>query len=132
MFSNISGRASIGSSPIFDKPDRQLFNLKQFEHKRQYSKNSVTKRWPFTTSMNVRNNRQECLQCFQCKRSIVEVVGPACLQNRHCTLKGNQCLIFAGCFSGFGENTAWLFHPGKVAIEHEDIINSLHVTVTIK
>ena len=103
---------------IFDKPDRQLFNPKQFEHKRRYSKtNKDHQHWPFTTSMNVPNNWQECLQCPQCKRSIVEAVGLACLQNGHHILTGNQRLILAGCFSGLGENTAWLLHPDEVAVE---------------
>jgi len=67
--------------------------------------------------MMVPNNWQEYLQCLQCKRSIVEAVWLAFLQNGCYYLTGKQQLVIAGCFTGLGENIAWLLQPGEVAAE---------------
>ena len=105
---------------IFDKVYRQLFNPKRFEHVKRYSKNSSDhQHCPFTPETNVPNKWQEYLQCQQCKRSIVEAVGLALLQKGRYFLVGQQRLLLAGCFSGKGENNAWLL-KGEVSTEQPE------------
>ena len=106
---------------IFDKVYRQLFNPKRFEHVKRYSKNSSDhQHCSFIPEANVPNKWQEYLQCQQCKRSIVEAVGLALLQKGRYFLVGQQRLLLAGCFSGKGENNAWLLKEGEVSAEQPE------------
>ena len=106
---------------IFDKVYRQLFNPKPFKHVKRYSKNRYDhQHCSFTPEANVPNKRQEYLQCQQCKRSIVEAVGLALLQKGRYFLVGQQRLLLAGCFSGKGENNAWLLKEGEVSAEQPE------------
>ena len=106
---------------IFDKVNRQLFNPKQFEHGKRYSKNNTDHQHrSFSPESDVPNKWQEFLQCQQCKRSIVEAVGLALLQKGRYFLTGQQKLILAGCFSGKNENSAWLLQEGDISAEQPE------------
>ena len=90
---------------IFDKPNKQPFNPKQFEHAKRYSKNSTDhQHHSFNPDTEIPSSWQEYLQCQNCKRAIVEAVGLALLQKGRYFLKRQQKLVLAGCFSGTGEN----------------------------
>ena len=103
---------------VFDKPAKQLFNPKQPEHMKHYSaSNSEHQHSSISPHVNVPTKWQEHLQCQQCKRSIVEAVGLSLLQNGRFLLMGQQKLILAGCFSGSGENIAWLLQPSELFAE---------------
>ena len=106
---------------IFDKANKLPFNPKHFEHIKRYSKhNPDHQHCSFSPETPVPNSWQEYLQCQQCKRSIVEAVGLALLQKGRYFLTGQQRLVLAGCFSGLGDNNAWLLCADEVSIEHPD------------
>ena len=106
---------------IFNKVNTQLFNPKQFEHTKHYSKNSSDyQHCSFSPEASVLNKWQEYLQCQQCKRSIVEVIGLALLQRGRYFLLGKQKFLLAGCFSGKDENNAWLLQEGEVSAEQPE------------
>jgi len=103
---------------IFDKPNMQAFNPKQFEQARRYSNtNTDHQHGSFSSDTQVPNKWQEFLQCTQCKRLIVEAVGLTLLQKGRYLLTTQQRLILAGCFSGLHENTAWLLSPCELVAE---------------
>ena len=120
-FYNITRQAHLRFISIFDKVNTQLFNPKQFEHTKRYSKNSSDhQHCSFSPEASVPNKWQEYLQCQQCKRSIVEAIGLALLQRGRYFLLGQQKLLLAGCFSGKGENNAWLLQEGEVSAEQPE------------
>ena len=103
---------------IFDKANKLPFNPKQFEHIQRYSKhNPAHQHRYFSPETDVPNSWQEYLQCRECKRSIVEAVGLALLQKGRYFLTGQQKLALAGCFSGSGDNNAWLLCVDEVSAE---------------
>ena len=67
---------------VFDKPAMQLFDPKQFEHAKRYSKSdSDHQHYSFSPQSTIPSNSwQQYMQCRQCKRLIVEGVGLALLQ----------------------------------------------------
>ena len=77
---------------IFDKPGRQKFNPKSFEHHRQYNKKSISQHQhcSFTPATTILPRWQEYLDCRECKRSIVESIGLSLLQEGRVLLRGRQ------------------------------------------
>ena len=96
---------------IFDKPGRQVFNSKSFEHLRCDENN---------TSTYIIFTRKYCTHAWQqnleCKQSIVEAIGLSFLQTGKFMLHPNQAIVLAGCFSGEGEDNAWVILPGDTSI----------------
>ena len=106
---------------VFDKVRRQPFNPKQYEHKKRYSHNNNDhQHCSFNPITGIPNNWQEYLQCPQCKRSVIEAIGLSLLQKGRFLLKGQQQLVLAGCFSGSGENSAWVLNAGEVSAEQPE------------
>ena len=106
---------------MFDKPRRQPFNPKQYKHRKRYSENNNDhQHCTFTPTTSIPKNWQEHFQCPQCKQSVVEAIGLSLLQKGRFLLKGHQRLLLAGCFSGSGENNAWLLHAGEVSAEQPE------------
>ena len=106
---------------IFDKANTLPFNPKQFEHIQRYSKhNPAHQHRSFSPETDVPNSWQEYLQCRECKRSIVEAVGLALLQKGRYFLTGQQKLALAGCFSGLGEDNAWLLCVHELSAEQPE------------
>ena len=102
---------------IFDKPGRQTFNPKQFEHAKRYTKGISCHQHEhisFTPQTSIPQGLQEYLQCRECKWSIVEAVGLSFLQ---LFLTGYQKLVIAGCLSGEGENNAWVIRSCEAIAE---------------
>ena len=96
---------------IFDKPGRQTFNPKQFEHTKRYTKGKSCHQHEhisFTPQTSIPQGWQEYLQCRECKRSIVEAVRLSFLQKGQLFLTGYQKLVIAECLLGEGENNAWV------------------------
>ncbi len=105
---------------LFDKPSAQEFNSKEFEHARRdvgKSKNTHKQHEHISFSPQTPTPQLWCdyIQCRECKRSIVEAIGLSYLQKGWVFLHQNQTLILAGCFSGEGENDAWIIHPSDVS-----------------
>ena len=101
---------------IFDKPGRQTFNPKQFEHAKRYTKGKSCNQHEhisFTPQTSIPQGWQEYLECRECKRSIVEAVGLSFLQKGQLVM-GCQNLVIAGCLSQEGENNAWVIHSSEV------------------
>ena len=106
---------------VFDKVRRQPFNPKQYEHKKRYSHNNNDHQHSsFNPITSIPNNWQEYLQCPQCKQSVIEAIGLSLLQKGRFLLKGHQQLVLAGCFSGSGENSAWVLNAGEVSAEQPE------------
>ena len=106
---------------IFDKANTLPFNPKQFEHIQRYSKhNPAHQHRSFSPETDVPNSWQEYLQCRECKRLIVEAVGLALLQKGRYFLTGRQKLALAGCFSGLGEDNAWLLCVHELSAEQPE------------
>ena len=105
---------------IFDKPGRQTFNPKQFEHAKRYTKGKSCNQHEhisFTPQTSIPQGWQEYLECRECKRSIVEVVGLSFLQKGQLFLTGCQNVVIAGCLSGEGENNAWAICSSEAIAE---------------
>ena len=92
---------------VFDKPNTQPFNPKQFKHAKRYlkGKSSHHEHTTFTPLSNLPQSWREHLECRKCKRSIIEAIGLAYLQRGCSLLKKEQKLILAGCFTG--ETDVW-------------------------
>ena len=93
---------------IFDKPGRQAFNPKQFEHIRCYNTVNTDQHqhYTFSPDATIPPKWQDYLDCQECKRLIVEAIGLS-LQGRQ-YLRAGQKLILSGCFSGKNEDNAWV------------------------
>ena len=89
---------------VFDTPDTQQFNPKQFEHAKRYS-SKHHEHTSFTATSGIPQAWRKHLDCRSCKRAIVEAIGHAYLQKGCSLLRGGQVLIIAGCFSG--PNDTW-------------------------
>lgn len=63
------------------------------------------------------NGWQGYLECMQCKRSIVEAIGLSVIQQGRFLLKSHQRLLIAGCFTGDGEDLAWLICTSEITAE---------------
>ena len=66
---------------VFDKPGRQPFNPKQFEHVKRDKKNRCTntqhEHIEFTPHTPIPQAWRDYINCRQCKRSIIEAIGLA-------------------------------------------------------
>ena len=107
---------------IFDKPGRQAFNPKQFEHAKRYSPKGKScnqhEHISFTPQTSIPQSWREYLECRECKQSIVEAIGLSFLQKGRLLLTGcHQSLLIAGCFSGKGENNGWIISSSKAYAE---------------
>ena len=105
---------------IFDKPGRQQFNPKQFEHhKRSLQHKTVNEHqhYTFMPHSTIPNGWQAYLECRQCKRSIVEAIGLSIMQQGRFLLKNHQRLLIAGSFTGDGEDLAWLISTNEITPE---------------
>ena len=105
---------------VFDKPGRQQFNPKQFEHhKRSLQHKTVNEHqhYTFMPYSTIPNGWQGYLECRQCKRSIVEAIGLSLIQQGRFLLKNHQRLLIAGCFTGDGEDLAWLIYTNEITAE---------------
>jgi hypothetical protein len=84
---------------LFDYPNRLSFNPKC--HEEFYVDGVIPKPW------------REYLECSQCKRAIVEILGLIYLRSiRHC-LQHDQTMVLAGCFSGENQDNAWKVVGGQ-------------------
>ena len=95
---------------IFDNPRSLPFSPKFSEHQRRDSKsiaNAKHNHITFTPETALPRVRRDCIECRQCKKSIVEAIGLALLRSARSRLFSEQKLILAGCFSGPVEHTAW-------------------------
>ena len=114
---------------IFDKPQRQTFNPKQFEQSCRDS-NKVSSQHThinFTPNQKPPNTWQEYINCRKCKRSIIEAIGLSILQTGRFLLQPNQEIVLAGCFSGEDEDSAVLVNSGNISVStmiHEYDTNS--------
>ena len=70
----------------------------------------------FSPESTVPNAWQQNLECRVCKRSIVEAIGLSFLQTGKFMSHPNQAIVLAGCFSGEGEDNAWVILPGDTSI----------------
>ena len=105
---------------IFDKPGRQQFNPKQFEHHKRYLQNKAVtdhQHYSFMPHSIIPNGWQGYLECRQCKRSIVEAIGLSVIQQGRFLLKNHQRLLVAGCFTGDGEDFAWLICTDEITAD---------------
>ena len=105
---------------LFDKPGRQLFNPKQFEHRKRYLQNKTVtehQHYIFMPHSTIPNGWQGYLDCRQCKRSIVEAIGLSIIQQGRVLLKNHQCLLIAGCFTGDAEDVPWLICANELTPE---------------
>ena len=102
---------------VFDKPGREQFNPKQFEQSRR-DKQMSTNHLHTTFAPNSRtpNGWQEVINCRECKQSIIEAIGLSLLQIGRFLVQFHQKIILANCFSGDGENNAWLITAGDTSI----------------
>ena len=98
---------------LFDNPERLTFNPKKCEHNRRYiqeSKHHV--HISLTENSPIPRPWREYLQCMACKRCIVEVLGLVFLRSAYHVPVGKK-LIIAGCFSGDGQDEAWIITGGE-------------------
>ena len=104
---------------IFNQPTIKLFIRKDIEYARRdslKSKGAIRQHQhisfiPESRTPQVWGNYMY-ISCRQCKCSIVQTIGLAFLQRGHLFLQPNQTLIIAGCFTGDGEDKAWMVHVG--------------------
>lgn len=104
---------------LFDMPCKRPFNPKQFEQGRRDVKSrskSTHHHLQFTPDTPIPPNWCQYIECRQCKCSIVEAIGLAYLQTGKILLHQEHRLVIAGCFSGDGEENAWIIHPGAATI----------------
>ena len=100
---------------LFDNPERLTFNPKKCEHNRRYTQETKHHvHISFTQTSPIPRPWREYLLCRTCKRSIVEVLGLVFLRSANHVPIGKN-LIIAGCFSGDGQDEAWII-TGGVAI----------------
>ena len=88
---------------------------------------NATPRGNHATNMNIflslhkqaypKGGKSTCMECRECKRSIVEAVGLSFLQKGQLFLTGCQNLVIAGCLSGEGENNAWAICSSEAIAE---------------
>ena len=105
---------------LFDKPTKHEFNPKEIEHTRRDTAKSKStckqhEHISFCPETPTPQVWREYIECRECKRSIVEAIGLSLLQKGRLLLQQSQSLIIAGCFSGNGEDSAWIIHPNHVS-----------------
>ena len=111
---------------IFDKPGRQAFNPKQFEHIRRYNAVNTDQHQHCTFSPNapIPPKWQDYLDCQECKRLIVEAISLSLLQQGRQYLRAGQKLVLSGCFSGNNEDKAWVIYGDGLLPEQIQSYNS--------
>ena len=55
-----------------------------------------------------------CIDCRQCKRSVIEAIGLSYIRSAKSYLQQGQLLVLAGCFSGENQHTATVITGGDV------------------
>ena len=104
---------------VFDHPNQPGFNPKGFEHRRRYD-DDASKQQHHTHLVHLTSGDiiprpwREYLDCKQCKRAIVEVIGAAYLKCGTRLLHGQQILVLAGCFTGKDDVKAWQLTAGSL------------------
>ena len=112
---------------IFDQPGDQTFNPKGCEQKRRddsHKQKEHNTHIQFTPQTTIPKPWREYLQCWECKRSLVEAIGLSYLQTARLLLHPRQQLVVAGCFSGTAENTAWRITEDDLLPQPEPIYRS--------
>ena len=105
---------------IFDKPSKQAFNPKQFEHAKRYLSKKTScqhEHISFSSHTSIPQGWHEYIECRTCKQSVVEVIGLSYLVKGSMLLKADQRLIIAGCYSGENGNDAWIIHSNAMTPE---------------
>ena len=71
---------------VFDTPNTQAFNPKQFEHSKRHSTPSTQhEHASFSAMSDIPQAWREYLECRRCKRSLTEALGHAFLQKGYST-----------------------------------------------
>ena len=112
---------------IFDKPGRQKFNPKVFEHHKRYDKTKSINQHQhcyFEPSTIIPSRWQDHVECRECKRSIVEAIGLSLLQHRTLLLREHQRLVISGCLSGENENYAWILSSNELVPEQTAVYHT--------
>ena len=94
------------------------FNPKDCEHKQRYSRAINTAKdhnhMVFTPKSAVPRPWRECLECTQCKRSLVKALGWVYLHTAQSYLRDGQTLVLAGCFAGEAQDDARVITGGCI------------------
>ena len=103
---------------VFDSPNKQAFNPKQFEQAKRDNKGkkNAHQHIAFTTETTPPTPRQDYIRCRECKRSIVEAIGLSLLNCARFWLQYENTLVLAGCFTGTSEDNAWIIQPADVTV----------------
>ena len=86
---------------VFDAPNKQHFNPKIFEQTRRDQGHCSTKiheHIDFTPHTKPPPNWREFIECRKCKRSIIEAISLAYLQNIRFRLRRDQHILISGVF----------------------------------
>lgn len=113
---------------VFDNPQSVALNPKDCEHKQMYSHAINTAKEHnhivFTPESAVPRPWRECLECSQCKRSLVEALGWVYLHTAQSHLRDGQTLVLAGCFAGEAQDDAWVITGGCIMPQSTQIYQS--------
>lgn len=107
---------------LFDNP-RNIFNPKSCEQQRRdarsqghdgenaHGSQSLHSHYTLQPTSEVPRPWRGCIECRQCKRSLVEAIGLSLLRTAHTELRPGQKLIISGCFHG-GDSMAAVITGG--------------------
>ena len=111
---------------VFDNPGRLPESPKAFERRRRDDAATLSsdhRHVVFSDTCVLPSNWRDCLNCRQCKRSLVLYLGQS-FKNYAvsvCKLRGQQKVVLAGCFAGVEEDQAW--EVGVEGIQHAPSLN---------
>ena len=90
---------------VFDAPSNDYFNPKMYEQSRRDSTcESFHEHVHFEPCTKVPKSWRTCIECRQCKRSIIEAIGLSYIQIARFIIGHDKQLVLAGCFSGKDNN----------------------------
>ena len=106
---------------LFDVPRTQHFNPKEYEQKRRDFASQVSHdHQQFEPSTKVPKSWRRVLECWQCKRSIIEAIGLSYIQQARFIIGPDKRRILAGCFTN-EENYTPIIISGSDELPQPDL-----------